>query len=187
MNRTVVRRTTWTGVLALGTIGAIAARPFLNGPPPGTTGGFGEPTCAQCHFDVEHPDPQGLLEVEGFPQSWQPDKRYIVTLRLRRPGMGRVGFELAIRFANGKQAGTLTPTDDRTATETANGITYAYQTAAGAELPRANRDTWHLEWLAPSAPTQTIMLHAVGNAADGDDSQFGDHIYTVSATSEPAQ
>jgi len=187
MTRNSLRRVLWVGLVAIGLGSALAARPFLDGPPPGTTGGFGEPTCAQCHYDVEQPDPNGTLQVEGFPDSWTSEKSYLLTIRLQRPEMGRGGFQLAIRFTNGNQAGTLTPTDDRTATEPLNGITYAYQTVLGVELQSANENTWQLEWRAPRTPSQTVILHAVGNAANNDDSQFGDHIYTHTATSEPAQ
>jgi hypothetical protein len=187
MSHGILTGASWAGLVAIGALGAIAARPFIDGPPPGTTGGFGEPTCAQCHYDVGQPDPNGALQVEGFPDSWVPDEQYDITVRLHRPGMGRGGFQLAIRFANGEQAGTLTPTDDRTATELFTGITYAYQTVLGAEQPTQHRNTWQIEWRAPRTPTQTVILHAVGNAANNDDSQFGDHIYTYSASSEPAQ
>lgn len=185
MSRSIL--TSWAGLVAIGALGAIAARPFLDGPPPGTTGGFGEPTCAQCHYDVQQPDPNGTLQVEGFPESWVPNEQYDISVRLHRQGMGRGGFQLAIRFANGEQAGTLTPTDDRTATELLNEISYAYQTVLGTELLSPNKNTWHFEWQAPGKVDRAVLLHAVGNAANNDDSQFGDHIYTHTATSEPAQ
>lgn len=187
ISRSCLRRGCWAGLVAIGPISAVAARPFLDGPPPGTTGGFGEPTCAQCHYDIVTPDPTGKLYVEGFPESWLPNKRYVITVTLHRPGMGRGGFQLAIRFADGDQAGTLTPTNDRTATEPLDGITYAYQTVFGAELQSPNASTWQIEWEAPHTRSQRILLHAVGNAANNDDSQFGDHIYTYSTSSKPAQ
>ena len=187
MTRRSLHWSAWAGFAAIVALATLAARPFLDGPPTGTTGGFGEPTCAQCHYDVERPDPAGRLEVEGFPEYWQPDTLYVLTVKLHRPDMGRGGFQLAVRFANGGQSGTLIPTDDRTATDVLNGITYAYQTVLGTELQSPNANTWHLEWRTPPTPTQPVMLHAVGNAANNDDSQFGDHIYTYSSSSEPAQ
>lgn len=187
MTRNSLHRICWVGLVGLGMIGAIAARPFLDGPPPGTTGGFGEPTCAQCHYDIEQPDPTGTLRVEGIPDRWAPKEHYLLTIILQRPDMGRGGFQLAIRFANGEQAGTLSPIDNRTATEHSNGIIYVYQTALGAELQTRNENTWRVTWEAPQTSTRSVIIHAVGNAANNDDSQFGDHIYTYSSSSEPAQ
>jgi hypothetical protein len=177
----------WAGLVGFGLFAATAARPYLDGPPPGTTGGFGEPTCAQCHYDVEHPDPAGQLEVRGFPESWRPGERYLLSVGLHRPGMGRGGFQLAIRFSSGEQAGTITSIDDRTSIETLHGISYAYQTVLGADLPTPGENVWKLEWRAPEPAALTVVLHAVGNAANNDDSQFGDHIYTYTASSGPAQ
>ncbi len=177
-------RAAWPGLIAIGSICAIGARlPYVDGPQPGTTGGFEEPTCAECHFDVAQPDPRGMLKVSGLPESYRPGKRYLLTIELRRPGMRRAGFQLAVRSPDGRQAGRLRPIDDRAAVVAHEGIDYAFHTRSGAELGMPDKAVWYVEWEAPVGSRQAALLHGACNAADGDDSPFGDHIYTYTAGS----
>ena len=82
-------------------------RPYPEGPPPAHTGGFGEPTCQACHADNPLNAPGGSLALRGLPAVYAPATAYRVTITLRRPGLGRAGFQLAARFATGDQAGSL--------------------------------------------------------------------------------
>ena len=53
-------------------------------PPPAHTGGFGEPTCLQCHFDGALNEPGGELRVEGLPEAYMPGETYTLDVP-RRP------------------------------------------------------------------------------------------------------
>ena len=72
-------------------IGAPVGAVYLDGPPPGHTGGFGEPTCAVCHFDVPEPDPAGGLVIEGVPEAFTPGERYLLTVAAAAAGDGPEG------------------------------------------------------------------------------------------------
>ena len=72
---------------------------YVEGPPPGNTGGFGEQSCLQCHFDGPLNDPDGSLRLEGVPESYVPGDEYRIDIVLVRSDIRRGGFELAVRFA----------------------------------------------------------------------------------------
>ena len=70
-------------------------------------------------------------------------------------------------------------------------MTYAQHTEAGTVLTRPGTASWTVEWRAPAttAPgggATAVVFHAAANAANDDASEFGDFIYTASATTRPA-
>jgi hypothetical protein len=107
---------------------------------------------------------------------------------LARPGVKRVGFQLAARFADGgAQAGTLTPGSvegDRVGVESLGGVQYAGQKKAGSAPGAGDSTTWTIEWTAP-ASGGTVTFHAAANAGDGNESADGDFVYTAARDSAP--
>jgi hypothetical protein len=159
-------------------------------PPPAHTGGFGEPTCRSGHFDAPLNEPGATLELGGLPDAYQPGASYQLTILLSGPGLGSAGFQLSARFsagsAAGTQAGELRPVDARTTLTTAGspGVQYLHHTAAGTMPTIADTARWTLEWVAPAegmipAGSDAVAFHLVANAADGDESPFGDLIYAA--------
>ncbi len=84
----------------------LVAAAYRNEPPPAHTGGFGEPTCHQCHFDANLNEPGGSLEVRGFPETYEPDRTYMLEIVVTGPRLRTAGFQLAIRYLAGARAGT---------------------------------------------------------------------------------
>ncbi len=168
--------------------GAMVGAPlaFLDGPPPAFTGGFGEPTCRQCHSDVPAPDPAGAVAVRGLPARYLPGARYVLTVRLGRPEMVAAGFQLSARGEDGSQAGTLRPLDERAAVRTSGGVQYAGHTRAGTVVA-GDSTSWRVEWTAPRRTGGSVRFHLAGNAADGDESQLGDHVYTATKSVDVGQ
>jgi hypothetical protein len=171
-------------------VAAVAARtPYPEQPPPGHTGGFGEPTCHACHFDGPLNDPSGSLSLEGVPERYTPGERYRLTVVMTRPGVLRGGFQLAVRFAagpeGGRQAGALAPLDARSRITGAGQpeVRYAHHTLPGTALLAPDTARWTLEWTAPAMAAGDIVFHLAANASDGDESPFGDLIYTATRTS----
>lgn len=170
---------------------------YLDGPPPGHTGGFGEPTCVRCHFDAAVDPPEVRLEIRGFPDAFVPDSAYRLTLRLTAPELGRAGFELAVRCRReedgGGQAGWLAAPDARAEVVKGGGeafrgdstVLYARHTRQGSRPTAGDTAAWALAWTAPDGCPSAI-LHAVANAANGDDSEFGDRITTTERTAAAA-
>ncbi|HEY3121320.1 MAG TPA: choice-of-anchor V domain-containing protein [Vicinamibacteria bacterium] len=163
---------------------AFALAGFREGPLPGMTGGFGEPTCHKCHFDQPLDDPAGALRLHGVPRSYTPGRRYAITVDLARPGLKRGGFELSARFADGRQAGTLAVAGDRLQIVTSpdGAVQYAQHTARGSVASAPGALRWTVDWTAPPA-RDAVTFHAAGNASDDDASALGDFIYTAAARS----
>lgn len=92
--------------------------------------------------------PGGVLRLEGLPGRYESGRRYLLTVVLESEAMGRAGFQLATRFAEGdargKQAGTVEPVDARTRTVRApdTGVLYAGHTAQGAETADPSLASW---------------------------------------------
>lgn len=182
------------GVMMLAVLDAPTAEArgwYQDGPPVAHTGGFGEPTCHGCHFDAEPNAPGGELALSGIPSVYRPGQTYHLTVSLRYGEMEAGGFQLSARFAEGdargRQAGSFHALDDRAkVTENArSGVQYAGHTRAGIRLPAGHATTWTLEWTAPFEASGPVAFHAAANAGNGDESQFGDRIYTAEAASRP--
>ena len=166
----------------------LAFMPFVEGPVPARTGGFGEMTCLECHWDNPLNDPQGRLALSGTPTAYMPGARYSIIVDLTRPGLVFGGFQLSARFDGGSSAGTnagvLRPVDElteRVADETGR-ITYVQHTKAGSTGVKPGAARWTVERTAPAGDAP-VIFHAAGNAANGDASPLGDFIYTTTASS----
>jgi hypothetical protein len=157
-----------------------ASLAYRDGPPAGFSGGFGEDHCQACHSGDKVNARPGRLTISA-PERYSPGKTYTVTITLRRPGMAMGGFQFTARFeADSAQAGTLTVVDgqqDRVKVLTDRGVQYAYHSRPGTQLTATDVVRWTLHWTAP-AGSRAVLFHAAANAANGDDSQSGDFVYT---------
>jgi hypothetical protein len=171
-------------------LGTVAAAPFYAaGPPAGRTGGFNEPTCRECHQHNPLNDPPGILSLAGLPPSYEPNRMYYLTLTLARPGMLAAGFQLASRSHDreGGQAGSLAPADERTtfAPATLPALQYLQHTRPGTSLTAADTARWTFMWRAPEG-LGPVIFHVAANAANEDNSELGDFIYTLRHVVAPA-
>lgn len=158
---------------------------FVDGPPPGFTGDFGEPTCGSCHMDAPVVADAPNLALRDVPEQFEPARAYLITVALHHPEMGAGGFELSARTPAGTQAGRWRSLDTRVriASDSTTGVAYAVHTAEGAALVGPDSARWTFEWTAPESSGDTVVFSAAANAADGDDSNFGDRIFTRRVTS----
>lgn len=174
-------------VLSAAVLFGAGAALYAAGPPPAHTGGFGEETCAYCHFENELNDPGGSLSIRGVPASYEPETEYPIEVVLVRPDLKRGGFQLSARFsdgsASGEQAGDLVVEAGSARVDLHDGIQYARQTYAGSEPSTADSIRWLLTWTSPDSAAGPIVFHVAANAANGDKSEFGDFIYLEEATS----
>lgn len=161
-----------------------AAAAYRTGPPAAHTGGFGEPTCATCHFQdgAATIDEGAALGIDA-PDRYEPGATYDVRITLTDPDAEAAGFQLAVRFADGSaagsQAGSLAGGDSTVRILTGEaGVEYASQTEIGTRLREPGHALWIVRWTAPAgAEGGTVVFHAAGNAANDDDSEFGDRIH----------
>lgn len=174
---------TLTAALLLGR--AVDGRATRDRPPPAYTGGFAEPSCAQCHNDAGENEGSGTLGIAGLPASYDPDSTYVITVTLVHTALRAGGFELAVRFADGSQAGSLRPLDaTRTDVTTLNGVQYIHHLWDGTEPAAPDTARWLFEWIAPAGAAPVVM-HAAANASDADSSPLGDFVYVASVHSAP--
>ncbi len=171
----------------------IAASAFKEGPYPNVTGGFGEQTCRRCHLDNPLNAPGGAVTLDGVPPAFTPGRTYPVTVTISRQGLRRGGFEIAARFAGGKQkgrqAGSWQLLDARAqlipgAVDKALTFVQHNQTGSRAATPGAN--SWTIAWTAPSAAAGPVQFNVAANASNNDDSPLGDFIYVKAVRSTPA-
>jgi len=148
------------------------------------TGGFGEPTCHACHFDGDVNDGVADLSLVGVESSYSPDSLYTLSIVLTRSDMEQAGFQLAIRDSSGHQAGALDTVDGRVAIDRSSGIQYARHSLEGTSINKTDTSMWTLNWTAPDT-VKTVYIHLSANAANGDDSEFGDAIYQLEHILEP--
>ena len=182
------RSPAWTlGALALAGASLAAVPVFKTGPPPGHTGGFGEPTCRACHSDAGLNEPGGDLAIVGLPATYNAGRTYNLEVVLRHAGMLRAGYQLAARFADGTPAGALAPGDERSVViwDTVSHVGYIEHNLAGTALA-GDAGRWIVRWTAPANARGVVVFNAAGNAANDDDSPLGDFIYASVLRVAPA-
>ena len=107
---------------------------------------------------------------------------------------GRPRWKLAARVSAGDgaggPAGVLQPLEGDQRVQVAAGpdaVTYAQHTEPGTALTSAGATSWTVEWRPPAVDATPVTFHAAANAANDDASEFGDFIYTASATTRHAR
>jgi hypothetical protein len=173
---------------------SITAVAFKEGPYPNVTGGFGEQSCHLCHLDNPVNAPGGSVEMEGVPPAYVAGQTYPITVRVKREDVRRAGFEIAARFASGRQkgrqAGTWRVPDARAqlipgAVDKA--LTFVQHNLAGSRTSTAGMNQWTIEWTAPSPASAPVQFNVAANASNNDDSPLGDYIYTKVVRSTPSK
>lgn len=166
---------------------------YVDGPPPAHTGGFGGETCHACHFENDLDAPGGSLTLGGVPDTFDPSMTYRITVSLERAGMARAGFQLAVRVSEGSDAGepagalhALAGDERAQVVAGPDGATYAQHTEPGTALTGAETTSWAFEWRPLAVDAASVTFHAAANAANDDASEFGDFIYTATATTRSA-
>jgi len=155
------------------------AMAFPDRAPLAHSGGFGDRDCTECHFDGTAIGQSPDLALSGLPACYAPGATYGLGVRLRAAA-ARGGYQLAVRFARGADAGStagrLLVTDSRGLIRTDKkgrqfaGSTLAGSTAAGEGF------SWKLSWTAPGV-VRAVDFDLAANAANGDDSPFGDRVH----------
>ena len=155
-------------------------------PPLGLTGAPKESTCRDCHGRAVGKG--GSVTVTGMPAEYVPGAVYILMVQVAMTGQKRWGFETTILKADGTQGGDLIATDTRNTRRSVNrtrGRTYIAHTAAGtANGTKDLGPFWKFDWKAPDAGSGPVTIYAAGNAANGNNSDNGDFIFTTSLVSQ---
>ncbi len=152
------------------------------------TGGFGEKTCHSCHFDYDLNWEEGSLEISGLPQELIPGESYSIKIEVIREDMGKAGFQISARDKKGAQSGVFNISDNKRVmltNQVSDSLQYVQHSFSGTEPVKTGVNNWVIEWVAPKELPDTTYFNISSNAANGDESAFGDWIYVkeVKATS----
>lgn len=144
---------------------------------PAVTGGFGEVSCHSCHFDGDLNQKNGSLDLRGLPEVITAGKVYDLEVELKHPQLAKAGFQLSIRTPAGDQVGSFVSIDERTLVQAGpdGKIQYMNHSEKGSAGFNGSA-TWKFKWKAGDN-AGPIVLNLAANAANGDDSEFGDYIY----------
>ena len=160
-----------------------SSRGYSSGPPDGVAG---DPpqynNCTMCHNSFPVNSGDGLLQLLGLPQAYQPDSTYLLVIALVDTGQSRWGFELTSILNDGSQGGILAPGStmlEQLSEGPGTQRDYLKHTTLGTlqGLPAA---AWGIEWTAPSVGSDSVHFYLAGNAANGNGNNQGDYIYTIS-------
>ena len=146
--------------------------------------GGGDQACARCHNDSALNSGDGGVSVEVAPMA-EPGTTVPITVTVDNQtapateGSRRQGFEAVVRDAETGELWGRAVLTDATATRYAEGDTedaYVTHTTEGAAAT-----TWTFAWEPGPERTGTARVYVAGNAANGNGTSSGDHIYTTTA------
>jgi uncharacterized protein (TIGR03437 family) len=166
----------------------LALRGNSSGAEPGLTGAPGDRTCAACHTGTDVNAGGGTIKIVSETATYTPGAKQRIQVQLSDSSQRRWGFELSARVAGAPatQAGTLASVDANTAVQTQSGVQFVTHTLSGTRNGATGGVTFEVEWTPPATDVGDVVLYAAGNAANGNNSDSGDRIYTTSLTIAPA-
>jgi uncharacterized protein (TIGR03437 family) len=164
------------------------------------TGAPGEQTCVACHTGTALNSGPGSvkLTVPGG-TTYVPGVKQRLTITVADPSQRRWGFSLSARLKSnlsGGQAGTLAAADSNAQVVCQDGraapcssaavLQFATHTQAGTRAGTTGSVSFDVDWTPPGTDVGNVVLYAAGNAANGNNSDAGDRIYTTSVELSPA-
>ncbi|MBX7109431.1 MAG: T9SS type A sorting domain-containing protein [Chitinophagales bacterium] len=148
-------------------------------PPSARTGAPGELTCgtSDCHNNTPNSG-AGSITI-GFSDPgpvYLPGNAYTVTVTVTDAAQTRFGFEITALDATNSKAGTfaeISGGSDISFPVNVNGRLYASHHNSSAT------QVWSFTWTAPVTDVGPVTFYAAGNAANNNNEESGDHIYTT--------
>lgn len=169
------------------------------GPAPRLTGAPGDNAraCTACHAGTIN---TGTGSVKILLQSgpfYIPGVKQRIAVEVADPAQQRWGFEMTARLNSlleSGQAGDFTPVDNMTQVicednapkPCASGVTFITHTSAGTRLGSRGGATFQFDWTPPATNAGPVTLYVAGNAANGNNANTGDLIYTSTVQLTPA-
>jgi hypothetical protein len=144
------------------------------------TGGFGEETCRSCHFDYDLNPDGGSLKITGIPKKLSEKERIDIEITVEREALEVAGFQFSARYPDGSQAGSFDIAGkDRImfSASVPDSLEYVQHSDAGTDPTDKNLSSWKLMWKVPESISEPVIFNIAANAANGDQSEFGDFIY----------
>ncbi|MDQ2901680.1 MAG: hypothetical protein M3Y07_18065 [Acidobacteriota bacterium] len=177
---------------------AFAAYAYEYGPDPRKTGAPGDApmscVAADCHSGPINRPGGSVQIVLPNGNSYSPGVKQHIVVKITDPVQKRWGFQMTARLAsdlaNG-QAGDFNPTDNNTQVicndsgvkpcRASQNVQFIEHTFDGTRLGVTGGITFEFDWTPPATNAGDVMFYVAANAANGDRSPAGDHIYTSQA------
>ena len=172
-----------------------------SGADPRLTDAPGDGNCTNCHKGTSMNASGGSVKIVlPGDAKYTPGVKQHISVQVADSTQRRWGFELTARLDSSPssgQAGTLAATDSQTQVlcdvtgrkapcSTARVVQFITHTTAGTRLGTTGGVSFSFDWTPPAADSGSITLYAAGNAANGNGTESGDHIYTTSLQLTPA-
>ncbi|TKJ40447.1 hypothetical protein CEE37_09030 [candidate division LCP-89 bacterium B3_LCP] len=160
-------------------------------PPPPAIPQF-EMNCTECHNSYDLNTGLGDIRIEGHPLEYSMGATYQCTIIVRDALASRWGFEVTAEegwypwgpwTAQGSFS-ILDPTNTQLSDNPQPIRDYVKQTFAGTYVGMIDSAYWIFEWTAPMNLNGAYICFT-GNAANNDDTEFGDYIYADSVIVYP--
>ena len=149
-----------------------------------------------CHSGTANSGPGGIRVTFPGRLEYIPGKAQHLRVTVADAGQRRWGFQLTVRQERdpAMQAGSLSSMDRNTqvicASRDVAGLSdapctpstplqYIEHTEVGGRLGQPGAAIFEVEWTPPASDVGPVVVYVAGNAADGDNTPFHDHIYTT--------
>lgn len=132
----------------------------------------GGDTCMQCHFDGVAVEDSEALALKGLPETIEAGATYPLTVRLTDRAMGAGGSIISAVNAAGEASGAFAAVDEGVEAQAAQA-----RSTTKAASPDDGSIEWRMEWTAPEEVAAPIRFYLLANAANDDESPFGDTIH----------
>ena len=177
---------------------------YATGPDPRYTGAPGDQTCVACHSGTALNGGGGSVTLTSSTgTAYTPGQQQTLTITITDSNAKVYGFQMTARLdsdPSGGQAGDFTAGAQQMVLCDNGAIKGSTGCPSGAPVQFLEHNqpfttkTINASWTAPSSDVGTVTIYVAANAANGDGSDRGDHIYTtklqltpaVSTTNKPA-
>jgi len=169
------------------------------GPAPRVTGAPGDNVraCTACHAGGALNSGPGSVRIllQSGPV-YIPGVKQRIAVQAADPDQQRWGFELTARLNSDLekgQAGDFTPVDnfthviceDNAPKPCASGPSFIHHTTAGSRLGTRNGVSFQFDWTPPATNAGPVTFYVAANAANGNNANTGDLVYTSSVQLTP--
>lgn len=120
--------------------------------------------------------------LEGLNGTYKAGNRYDLSVVLHSPDLVVGGFQLSARTTDGVNAGSFETHDVNTeVVSDTSGVRYIQHTRLGVENNPVEDGhvSWRFQWTAPGSDADSVVFSLAANAANGDNSAFGDEILSI--------
>ena len=153
---------------------------YISIPPAEMTGAPGDSNCTSCHSGSLNSG-GGSVTLLNPPANYVPGTTYTMQIQVNEAGRTRFGFQVVALDGRNLQAGTFTLSNPaNTSSQVSRSKTYvSHRNASG-------NNTWTFTWKAPANNVGPVTFYFSGNAANGNNSDSGDNVYTSQIVLTPA-